>query len=114
MTSATSTMVAAAAKTAVTAGAGRTGRRGRRPFLADTGVTVARASEVVRPGLLDPAAARHLHEPQGSPVLVSSRITYTLDATPVVSDHATILGSMMEIRTERAATGLSLTWGATS
>ncbi|MEV1206621.1 hypothetical protein [Microbispora rosea] len=43
-----------------------------------------------------------------------NRITYTLDATPVVSDHATILGSMMEIRTERAATGLSLTWGATS
>ncbi|TDB97976.1 GntR family transcriptional regulator [Nonomuraea longispora] len=79
--------------------------------LADAGVAVARASEVVRPGLLD-AAARHLDEPQGSPVLVSTRITYTLDATPVVSDHATILGSMMEIRTERAATGLSLTWGA--
>ncbi|MFC7109662.1 GntR family transcriptional regulator [Nonomuraea rubra] len=82
--------------------------------LADAGVTVARASEVVRPGLLDAAAARHLGEPQGSPVLISTRITYTLDATPVVSDHATILGSMMEIRTERAATGLSLTWGATS
>jgi len=82
--------------------------------LADAGVVVARASEVVRPGLLDSAAARHLHEPQGSPVLVSTRITYTLDATPVVYDHATILGSMMEIRTERAATGLSVTWGATS
>ncbi|MBX6381398.1 MAG: GntR family transcriptional regulator [Microbispora sp.] len=82
--------------------------------LADAGVVVARASEVVRPGLLDSAAARHLHEPQGSPVLVSTRITYTLDATPVVYDHATVLGSMMEIRTERAATGLSVTWGATS
>jgi GntR family transcriptional regulator len=32
----------------------------------------------------------------------------------MVSDHATILGSMMEIRTERAATGLSLSWRATS
>ena len=82
--------------------------------LADAGVAVARASEVVRPGLLDPAAARHLHEPPGSPVLVSTRITYTPDAVPVVSDHATILGTMMEIRTERAATGLSLAWRATS
>ncbi|MGN9783548.1 GntR family transcriptional regulator [Nonomuraea sp. ZG12] len=82
--------------------------------LADAGVAVARASEVVRPGLLDPAAARRLHEPEGSPVLVSARITYTSDAIPMVSDHATILGSMMEIRTERAATGLSLAWRATS
>ncbi|MFD1537846.1 GntR family transcriptional regulator [Nonomuraea guangzhouensis] len=82
--------------------------------LADAGVAVARASEVVRPGLLDPAAARRLHEPEGSPVLVSTRITYTPDAVPVVSDHATILGTMMEIRTERAATGLSLSWRATS
>ncbi|MFG1694498.1 GntR family transcriptional regulator [Nonomuraea sp. NPDC049309] len=82
--------------------------------LADAGVAVARASEVVRPGLLDGPAARHLREPEGSPVLLSARITHTLDGTPVVSDHATILGSMMEIRTERAATGLSLTWRATS
>ncbi|UBU18627.1 GntR family transcriptional regulator [Nonomuraea gerenzanensis] len=82
--------------------------------LADAGVAVARASEVVRPGLLDATGARHLHEPQGSAVLVSSRVTYTLDGTPVVADQATILGSMMEIRTERAAGGLSLTWGATS
>ncbi|MGI5267832.1 GntR family transcriptional regulator [Nonomuraea sp. CA-218870] len=82
--------------------------------LADVGVAVARASEVVRPGLLDSAAARRLHEPEGSPVLLSTRITYTPDAVPVVSDHATILGTMMEIRTERAATGLSLSWRATS
>jgi GntR family transcriptional regulator len=82
--------------------------------LADAGVAVARATETVRPGLLDAAAARHLLEPPGSPVLLSTRITHTLDDTPVVCDLATILGSMMEIRTERAATGLSVTWGATS
>ena len=35
-----------------------------------------------------------------------------LDGSAVVADRATILGSMMEIRTERAATGLSLNWGA--
>jgi GntR family transcriptional regulator len=82
--------------------------------LAECGVAVARASEKIRPGLLDPAIASHLGEPAGSPVLLSDRITYTLDATAVVADHATILGSMMEIRTDRAATGLSLTWGASS
>jgi GntR family transcriptional regulator len=80
--------------------------------LADAGIAVARASETVRPGLLDPTIAPHLGEPAGSPVFVSDRITHTLDGTAIVNDRATILGSMMEIRTERAATGLSLKWGA--
>jgi GntR family transcriptional regulator len=81
--------------------------------LADVGVAVARASETIRPDLLDPAVARHLGEEPGRPVFVSDRITYSLDATAVVADRATILGSRMEVRTERAATGLSLNWGAT-
>ncbi|GAA4606843.1 hypothetical protein GCM10023195_25240 [Actinoallomurus liliacearum] len=81
--------------------------------LADAGVAVARAAETIRPGLLDAALAEHLEEPAGSPVFTSERITYTLDGAAVVDDHATILGSMMEISTDRAATGLSLTWGAT-
>jgi GntR family transcriptional regulator len=82
--------------------------------LADAGVVVARASETIRPELLDGTIAEHLGEDPGRPVFVSDRITYTLDATAVVVDRATILGSMMEVRTERAATGLSLNWGATS
>ncbi|MEV6816028.1 transcriptional regulator, partial [Micromonospora sp. NPDC051296] len=65
-----------------------------------------------RPGLLSPATAQHLREPAGNAVFISDRITYTLDATAIVVDRATILGSMMEIRTERAVTGLSLRWGA--
>jgi GntR family transcriptional regulator len=82
--------------------------------LADAGVAVARATETVRPGLLDAAIARHLGEPAGSAVFVSDRITYALNGAALVADRATILGSMMEIRTERAATGLSLNWGAAS
>ena len=82
--------------------------------LADAGVAVARASETIRPDLLDAATARHLGEPAGSPVFISDRTTYALDATAIVADRATILGSMMEIRTDRAATGLSLNWGASS
>jgi GntR family transcriptional regulator len=81
--------------------------------LADAGVAVAKATETIRPGALTAATARHLGEPAGSPVFTSVRITYTLDGTAVVADRATILGSMMEIRAERAATGLSLNWGAT-
>lgn len=82
--------------------------------LADAGVAVARAAETIRPGRLDPAVARDLDEPAGSPVFVSDRITYALDGTAIVADRATILGSMMEIRTERAATSLSVNWGAAS
>ena len=49
----------------------------------------------------------------GTPVLISDRITYGPDGTALVADRATILGSMMQITAERAATGLSLHWGAT-
>jgi GntR family transcriptional regulator len=81
--------------------------------LADIGVVVARASETIRPEILDPDAARHLDEDEGAPVLVSDRVTYGLDGTALVADRATILGSMMQVTAERAATGLSLHWGAT-
>ncbi|ROO59227.1 GntR family transcriptional regulator [Micromonospora sp. Llam0] len=81
--------------------------------LADIGVSVARAAETVHPGLLDSVVAPLLKEPAGSAVFVSDRITYAVDTSAVVVDRATILGSMMEIRTERAVTGLSLRWGAT-
>jgi GntR family transcriptional regulator len=81
--------------------------------LADAGVVVARAAETIRPELLGPDAARHLDEDTGAPVLVSERITYGPDGTALVADRATILGSMMQITADRAATELSLHWGAT-
>ncbi|MER7004634.1 GntR family transcriptional regulator [Dactylosporangium sp. NPDC000555] len=78
--------------------------------LADAGVAVARASETVRPAPLDPVSQVYLHRPAGTPVFVSERVTYALDGTAVVADRAVILGDAMEIRAERAATGLSMTW----
>jgi GntR family transcriptional regulator len=81
--------------------------------LADVGVIVARASETIRPGLLGADVARHLDDDAGAPVLVSDRITYGPDGSALVVDQATILGSMMQITAERAASGLSLHWGAT-
>ncbi|MGH3266073.1 MAG: GntR family transcriptional regulator, partial [Trebonia sp.] len=81
--------------------------------LAHTGVVVARASETIRPQALDAETARHLDDDAGTPVLVSERITYGPDGTALVADRATILGGMMQVTAERAATGLSLHWGAT-
>jgi GntR family transcriptional regulator len=78
--------------------------------IAEQNVVVHRATEVVRPGLLDEASAALLRQPAGTPVFVSDRITFGLDDAPIVFDRATILGTMMEIRTERAATGLSMQW----
>lgn len=82
--------------------------------LADAGVAVARATETIRPSSLDQISQRYLPEPAGSPVFVSERVTYALDGTAVVDDRAVILGSAMEIRAERAATGLSMTWSGTA
>jgi GntR family transcriptional regulator len=76
--------------------------------LADLGVTVSRATERIRPGLLAEPALRHLAEPAGSPVLHSDRTTYGLDGATLVLDRATILGSRMEIHAERAASGVRL------
>jgi GntR family transcriptional regulator len=81
--------------------------------LAGVGVVVARASETIRPETLGADIARHLDSDVGAPVLVSERITYGPDETALVADRATILGSMMQITANRAATGLSLHWGAT-
>jgi GntR family transcriptional regulator len=81
--------------------------------LADAGVAVARASETIRPEVLDADVARHLDEDEGAPVLVSDRVTYGPDGTALVADRATILGRMMQITADRAVTGLSLHWGAT-
>ena len=55
-----------------------------------------------------------LDEDAGAPVLVSDRITYGPDGTALVADRADILGSKMQVTADRAATGLSLHWGATS
>jgi GntR family transcriptional regulator len=78
--------------------------------LAELGVVVHRASETIRPGVLDDEIGGLLTQPAGTPAFVSDRITYGLDDTPVVVDRATILGSAMEIRTERAVTGVTVHW----
>jgi GntR family transcriptional regulator len=81
--------------------------------LADLGVAVHRASERLTPGVLDAAGAAALGNKAGTPVLVSERTTYALDGSVLVVDRATILGTVVEIRTERAATAVSVQWTGT-
>jgi GntR family transcriptional regulator len=78
--------------------------------LAERGIVVYRASEVVRPGVLDAVTADLLGHPAGTPAFVSDRVTYGLDDRALVFDRATILGNLLEIRTERAVNGLSMQW----
>ncbi|GAA0379131.1 GntR family transcriptional regulator [Micromonospora gifhornensis] len=80
--------------------------------LADCGVAILSASERIVPGVLSAPVAGHLRQPVGSPVFVSERTTVALDGTAVVVDRAVIVGNAMEIRAERAATRLSVRWGA--
>ncbi|GIF20745.1 GntR family transcriptional regulator [Actinoplanes tereljensis] len=78
--------------------------------LAERGVAVHRATETVQPGVLTDVTAELLKQPLGTPAFVSDRVTYGLDDTPLVFDRATILGTVMEIRTERTLSGLSVQW----
>lgn len=78
--------------------------------VADRGVVVHRATEVLRPEVLTGPVAELLRRPEGTPVFHSDRITFGLDDQPVIVDRATILGTVMEVRTERAAAGLSVRW----
>ncbi|BAL85586.1 putative GntR-family transcriptional regulator [Actinoplanes missouriensis 431] len=80
--------------------------------LAEAGAVIARASERIVPGLLPEDVAGFLERPAGSPVFVSERTTVGLDERILVEDRAIILGDLMEIRAERAATRLSLQWGS--
>ena len=79
--------------------------------LAEEGVVVHRAHERLRPALLADPVAALLGQPTGIAVFVSERTTRGIDGVPVVFDRATIVGDAMEIRTERAATKLSMRWG---
>ncbi|MDI6100550.1 GntR family transcriptional regulator [Actinoplanes sp. NEAU-A12] len=79
--------------------------------LAEAGVTIVRASERIVPGLLTDPIAGHLRRPAGEAVFISERTTFAMDDRPVVVDRAVILGDLMEIRAERAATRLSIQWG---
>ncbi|MCA2215068.1 GntR family transcriptional regulator [Jidongwangia harbinensis] len=78
--------------------------------LTDAGVGVARAEERLSPGLLEQRLSALLNQPAGVPVFRSERTTFDGGDVPVVFDRATILGDLIEIRTVRAASSMSMRW----
>lgn len=78
--------------------------------LAADGVIALRASERLSPAVLTSRLGTLLARPAGVPVFLSDRVTYDAGDRAVVFDRATILGELIEIRTERAATSVSMTW----
>lgn len=67
------------------------------------GIHVHKAQERLTPALLPARLAAKLGKPENVPVFLSDRVTFDQNSTPVVVDRATILGDLIEIRTEREA-----------
>jgi len=93
---------------------GELGHRGLYAVLADLGLTVARADEAITPTTLGPADARDLDRPEGSPALLSHRVSFTLDGTPVVDDHALLAGDSVAVTASRSPDRLEVHYTLTT
>ena len=78
--------------------------------LASAGTGIARAEERLSPHLLERSLSALLGRPAGVPVFRSERTTYAAGDVPVVFDRATILGELIEIRTLRGTSSMSMQW----
>ena len=78
--------------------------------LVASGTAVVSAEERLSPALLDERLSAMFHRPAGVPVFRSDRTTFGAGGTPVLVDRATILGELVEIRTRRARSSVSLEW----
>ena len=72
-------------------------------MLAEHGLAVARASETITPTALGPADARDLGRPEGSPALLSHRVSFTAAGAPLIDDHALLPGDSVAITANRSA-----------
>lgn len=72
------------------------------------GVEVVRAHETLRPIVLAPREATLLEAAEGSPAIVSERLTYTTDDSPVVYDEATMPGDRIVVTAERRRSDLTV------
>ena len=78
--------------------------------LASTGAVPAGAEERLVPALLGAGLSALLDRPAGTPVFHSERTTFDRAGKPIVFDRATIVGELVEVRTTRAASSMSLAW----
>lgn len=81
--------------------------------LAARGLAVARASETITPVLLDPADARDLGRPAGSPALLSHRVSFTAAGEPVIDDHAVLPGDSVAITATRSPDQIAVSYTLT-
>jgi GntR family transcriptional regulator len=85
-------------------------RRSLYALLADAGRRVSRATETVRPVLLDPADARALHRAAGAPALHSHRLSFTDRDEPLLDDEALLPGDAVDITADRRADAVRLSY----
>jgi GntR family transcriptional regulator len=81
--------------------------------LASAGAAPVSAEERLVPALLPAGLSALLNQPAGAPVFSSERITFDAAGAPIVVDQATILGELVEVRTVRAASSMSMAWTST-
>ena len=86
------------------------GRLGLYTLLADHGLTIARAHESIGPTTLGPDDARDLARPQGSPALLSHRISFTATGVPLIDDQALLPADSAVIAMNRSAERLELNY----
>jgi GntR family transcriptional regulator len=88
--------------------------RGLYTILAERGLTVTRADETISPAALAPADARDLARPQGSPALLSHRVSFTAADVAVVDDHVLLPGDSVAISASRSPERLDVHYSLTT
>ena len=75
-------------------------------------ISVERASETFRAVTVTGDDARLLGVGDGTAAMESTRVSFDVDGTPFLVDHALMIGSATEIRAERTASDLRLGYSA--
>ena len=88
--------------------------RGLYTLLAELGLTVASADETITPVTLSEPDARDLGRPAGRPALLSHRLSFTADGTPVLDDHAVLAGDSVAITASRSPDRLEVHYTLTA
>jgi GntR family transcriptional regulator len=78
------------------------GLRGLYTILAEHGLAIARADETITPATLGPRDARDLARPRSSPALLSHRVSFTADGSPVIDDYALLPADSVAITVNRS------------
>ncbi len=76
----------------------------------DLGISVTRATEALRPVTLQPDDALLLARDAGSPALISHRVSFANDDTPIIDDIAVLPGDSVVVTANRNPDGLRLSY----